>query len=123
MLAASTFTNSDFAPSGHRRVADYVESSRKLQAANTLDVRDTINAYRKRLLTNNGFLLSLCMSLERVYLAPGSAQSRDTLVEELRKAKYKSMNDLSTAVEMLVKWCDDNQVVLLDGAIGFFLKD
>lgn len=91
-----------------------VISSSNHRAEITVDVREAYRAYRDRLLTNNGFLLSLCAALEKMYLTSGLAMSRDSLVYMLRKTKYQNLNDLATAVELLVTWCDANQVTLVD---------
>ncbi len=115
MFAADNFEITHLAPSLTIRVVPAsVTSFRKLQAANTVDVRDAYGAYRDRLLTHNGFLLSLCAALEKVYLISDLARSRDSLVSTLRKTKYENLNDLATAVEMLVSWCDANKVTLVD---------
>jgi hypothetical protein len=79
-----------------------------------LDVRAEWAAYQNRLLNGPGFILSMSSSLDKVYLPKPLSRQRDEFTGRLRATTIKNRDELCSAVETLVAWCDDHGVAMMD---------
>jgi hypothetical protein len=79
-----------------------------------LDVRAEWAAYQNRLLNGPGSILSISSSLDKVYLPKALSRQRDVFTGRLRATTLTNLDELCSAVETLVAWCDDHGVAMMD---------
>jgi hypothetical protein len=81
---------------------------------NRLDVRREYAAFKRKQLSRKAFLKLLAGSVQK-YDGPGATKSELVdLADRLSRHPTGTLHHLSLAVEILVDWCDQHDIVLVD---------
>ena len=81
---------------------------------NRLDVRIEYAAYKRKQLSNKGFLMSLTASIRAYDGELVKVHERYVFADTLHRLPCNSDENMVLAIETLVRWCDQHQIVLVD---------